>query len=366
MPSPHTEHLYPVILAGGVGSRLWPRSRRRTPKQFLDLAGTGRTMLQEAYDRMTPLVPPDRIYVVTGREYVPTVTAQLPALPTANIIGEPVARGSAAAIGLAAIHLQARDPDAVMAVLTADHLIAEAETLRRILVGAAELAQQGKLITLGIKPTFPETGYGYIEMGEELGCFNGMPARRVRSFREKPDRQTAEAFLRNGNYAWNSGMFIWRVDTILAALATHMPALHAALQALAPALHTAAEADAFRRHWFPLDGTVTIDYGVMERATDVAVFPADLGWNDIGSWAALLEVLPKDDHGNVVQARHFHLDSRNVLVFSRDRLIATIGLQDMVIVDTGDVILVMPVGRAQEVKQLLDALKAAGLEGYLE
>ncbi len=366
MPSPYTDHLYPVILAGGIGSRLWPRSRRRTPKQFLDLAGTGRTMLQEAYDRMTPLVPPDRIYVVTGREYIPIVTGQLPDLPSANIIGEPVARGSAAAIGLAAIHLQARDPDAVMAVLTADHLITKAETLRRILVGAAELAQQGKLITLGIQPTFPETGYGYIEMGEELGYFNAMPARRVRSFREKPDRPTAEAFLRNGNYAWNSGMFVWRVDTILAALATYMPALHAALQALAPALHTQAEAAAFERHWFPLDGNVTIDYGVMERATDVAVFPADLGWSDIGSWAALLEVLPKDGHGNVVQARHLHLDSRNVLVFSRDRLIATIGLQDMVVVDTGDVILIVPVDRAQDVKKLWDTLRAAGLEHYLD
>ncbi len=361
-----TKHLYPTILAGGVGSRLWPRSRKSAPKQFLDLTGNGRSMLQEAYDRMLPLVPPDQIYVITNQEYVETVRQQLPALPAENIVGEPAARGSAAAIGLGAIHLQKRDADAVMAVLTADHLIRKPETLRQALVGAAELAQTGELITLGIEPTYPETGYGYIEMGEPIGVFNGLEARRVRRFREKPDLDTARAFLEAGNYVWNSGMFIWRVDIIMAQFRQFMPQLYEALVALQKALGTPKEAQAYDAYWMPLQGNTTIDYGVMEKAKRVAVFPVDLGWNDIGSWAALLEVLPKDDDGNVVHARHLHHESNNVLVFSKDRLIATIGLQDMIIVDTDDVVLVMPADRAQDVKKIIQALKENQMHDYLE
>ncbi len=371
MSSNLVSHLYPVILAGGVGSRLWPRSRRSTPKQFLDLTGSERTLLQQACDRMAPLVPLDQVYVVTNVEYVDSVAAQLPDLPRANIIGEPAARGSAAAIGLGAIHLQRRDPQAVMAILTADHLIRKADALRQTLVAAAELAQTGQLITLGIEPTYPETGYGYVEMGEALGVYNQREGRVVRGFREKPDRATAEAFLAAGNYAWNSGMFVWRVDAILAEFARHMPELHAALVVLATQIGGPGEGGviaeaAFATHWMPLDGSITIDYGVMEKAGKVAVFPADLGWDDIGSWAALLDVLPKDGDGNVSQANYVQHDSSNVLVFSRDRLIATIGLHDMIIVDTPDALLVMPAARAQDMKKLLDQLKAGGQASYLE
>ncbi|NOX63730.1 MAG: mannose-1-phosphate guanylyltransferase [Chloroflexi bacterium] len=365
-PSTLIDHLYPVILAGGVGSRLWPRSRKRMPKQFLDLTGNERSMLQEAFDRMAPLVPRDHIYVITNTEYVDTVRKQLPEIPAQNVVGEPAARGSAAAIGLGAIHLQRRDPNAVMAVLTADHLIRKPEMLRRALVGASELAQQGELITLGIRPTYPETGYGYIEMGDELGAFNGLIAHRVKRFREKPDRATAEAFLAAGNFVWNSGMFVWRIDAIMAEFERQMPALFTALRGLAPSLMSAGEQAAFERFWMPLEGNVTIDYGVMEGARSVATFPVDLGWDDIGSWAALLEVLPKDRDGNVAHAQHLHHDSSNVLVFSRDRLIATIGLKDMIVVDAGDAILVMPADRAQDVKKLIEELRANGLERYLE
>ena len=364
--TPHLQHLYPTILAGGVGTRLWPRSRKHLPKQFLDLTGNGRSMLQEAYDRVTPLVPSDHVYVITNHEYVDMVQAQLPHIPTANIVGEPAARGSAAAIGLGAIHLLHRDPDAIMAVLTADHLIRKPDTLRETLIAATELAQTGELITLGIRPSYPETGYGYIEMGDTLGQFRGMEARRVRRFREKPDLATARAFLAAGNFAWNSGMFIWRADVIMAQFQRFMPELYQALTAIQPTLHTSEAETAFARFWMPLQGNVTIDYGVMEKADRVAVFPVDLGWYDIGSWAALLDVLPKDDAGNVVQARHLHHDSRNILVFSKDRLIATIGLQDMIVVDTDDVILVMPAERAQDVKKIVQALQENGLNEYLE
>ena len=359
----NSHHIHPVILAGGVGSRLWPRSRKSTPKQFLDLTGSGRSMLQEAYDRMTPLAAPEQIFVITNHEYTKAVQEQLPELPPDNIVGEPAAKGSAAAIGLGAIHLLRLDPQAVMAVLTADHLIAKPEVLRQTLIAGSELAQKGELITLGIEPAYPETGYGYIEMGDSLGDYHGLTARRVRRFREKPDRPTAEAFLQAGNFAWNSGMFIWRADVIMAQFQQHMPALHQALT------HLAAEgmtATAFERHWMPLSGNVTIDYGVMEKAERVAVFPVEMGWNDIGSWAALLDVLPRDDNNNVVQARHIDFESSNILAYSKDRLIATIGLQDMIVVDTGDVVLVMPAQRAQDVKKIINALKQNDMEHYLE
>ncbi len=358
-------HLYPVILAGGVGSRLWPRSRKNSPKQFLDLTGTGRSMLQEAFERVQSLTAVDHIYVITNAEYVDVVQAQLPALPAANIVGEPVARGSAAAIGLAAIHLQQRDPEAVMAVLTADHLIRKPEALRQVLVAGAELAQTHTLITLGIEPAYAETGYGYIEMGELLGEYNHRVARRVVRLREKPDAETARQYLQAGNYVWNSGMFIWRVDAIMAEFARQMPELHTALQHLAQALHTPRASAAFERWWMPLQGNPSIDYGVMEGAHSVAVFPVDLGWNDIGSWAALLEVLPKDADGNVAHAQHLHYDSANILVFSENRTIATIGLRDMIIVDTDDVVLVMPAERAQDVKQLLNEFKKRDLMHFL-
>ena len=361
-----TSHLYPVILAGGVGSRLWPRSRKSAPKQFLDLTGNQRSMLQEAYDRMTPLVPPERVFVITNWEYQDAVQGQLPELPASNIVGEPAARGSAAAIGLGAIHLLRRDPDAVMAVLTADHLINKPDVLRQTLTAGASLAQSGELITLGIQPSYPETGYGYIEMGDALGEFNGLTARRVRRFREKPDLPTAEAFLAAGNFVWNSGMFIWRADVIMEQFQRHMPELFEALTHLQPALGGPDEETAFQRYWMPLSGNVTIDYGVMEKADRVAVFPVDMGWNDIGSWAALLEVLPKDANGNVVQARHLDYESANILAFSKNRLIATIGLQDMIVVDTDDVVLVMPASRAQDVKKIIQALRQKGLEHYLE
>ncbi len=364
MNQPH--HLYPVIVAGGVGSRLWPRSRKSNPKQFLDLTGRQRSMLQEAYDRMAPLVPPGQIFVITNREYADDVHNQLPDLPRTNIVGEPAAKGSAAAIGLGAIHLLQRDPDAVMAVLTADHLINKPEVLRQTLVAGAELAQSGELITLGIRPDYPETGFGYIEMDEPLGQFNGFEARRVARFREKPDLSTAEAFLAAGNFVWNSGMFIWRADVIMEQFRQHMPELHHALTHLQPALGGPDEPAAFDAYWMPLSGNVTIDYGVMEKADRVAVFPVDIGWHDIGSWAALLDVLPKDADGNVIQAQNLDVGSHNTLVFSKDRLIATIGLQDMIVVDTGDAVLVMPANRAQDVKKIIQMLKQNGLEAYLD
>lgn len=359
------EHLYAVILAGGGGTRLWPRSRKAHPKQFLDLTGSG-AMLQEAYARIAPIIPAARVLVVTNTSYVNLVCEQIPALPPANVIGEPAGRGTAPAIGLAAALLRQRDPQAIMIVLTADHLIARKETFRRVLLAAAQTADApGRLVTLGITPGYPETGYGYIERGPELATFGGFSAYRVARFTEKPARETAERFVESGRFSWNSGMFIWRVQSILAEIARQMPALSEQLDQIALACATPAFDETLARVW-PHIRSETIDFGVMEGAADAAVLPVDIGWNDVGSWAALADELPADEQGNVTQGPHILLDTHDSFVFSEQRLIACIGLQGMVVVDTADALLICPRDRAQEVKRITDELKARGLERYLE
>jgi mannose-1-phosphate guanylyltransferase len=355
--------LYALIMAGGSGTRLWPRSRTQHPKQFLDLTGS-LTMLQEAQARLLPLVPPERLFVATNRDYVGVVADQLPAVPAGNVLGEPEGRGTAAAIGLAAVHLHRRDPEAVMAVLTADHLIKEEEVFRRVLEAAATVAEQDWLVTLGIHPRYPETGYGYIERGRHLPAVGGFDVYQVARFAEKPDLATAEQFVRSGNYAWNSGMFIWKVERILAEMERHMPALHAGLMEIERSLGTADEHAVVARVWSRLPNE-TIDYGIMEKAEHVAVLPVEIGWNDVGSWAAVYDVLPHDDQGNAIIGQHLSPDTRGSLIYSPKRLIATIGMEDLVVVDTEDVVLISPRSRAQDVKHLVAMLKAEGKSDYL-
>ncbi len=359
------DHFYAVILAGGGGTRLWPRSRTAHPKQFLDLAGE-ETMLQAAYTRIAPIVPPERVLVITNAEYTDTVQYQLPALPAANIIGEPVGRGTAPAIGLAAVLLQQRDPAAIMAVLTADHLISRQETFRRVLLATAQLAAvPGRLVTLSITPTFAETGYGYVERGEEVERAFGFVAYRVQRFTEKPNRQTAERFVASGRFGWNSGMFVWRSDSILDEMTRQMPTLRAHLAAIAAALGTRDEASVLATVW-PQIRAETIDFGIMEGARDVVTLPVDIGWNDVGSWAALADELPANEDGNVVYGPHVLIDTHNSFIFSDSRLVATVGLENMIVVDTTDALLICPRARAQDVKKVTEALKERGLNAYLE
>lgn len=359
------DHFYAVILAGGGGTRLWPRSRRSRPKQFLDLAGE-ETMLQAAYARIAPILPPERVLVITNVEYTETVQQQLPALPAHNIVGEPAGRGTAPAIGLAAILLQRRDPAAIMAVLTADHLISRQETFRRVLLATARVAATPRrLVTLSITPTFAETGYGYVERGEEVDRVHGFVAYRVQRFTEKPNRQTAERFVASGRYAWNSGMFIWHIDSILDEMARQMPTLRAHLATIAAALGTPDEAAVFAAVW-PQIRAETIDFGIMEGARDVVTLPVDIGWNDVGSWAALADELPANEEGNVVHGPHVLIDTHDSFIFSDGRLIATIGLDNMIVVDTRDALLICPRSRAQDVKKVTEALKERGLNAYLE
>jgi mannose-1-phosphate guanylyltransferase len=359
------DHFYAVILAGGGGTRLWPRSRKAHPKQFLDLAGE-ETMLQAAYARIAPILSPERVLVITNAEYTGTVQQQLPALPAHNIVGEPAGRGTAPAIGLAAVMLQHRDPAAIMAVLTADHLIARQETFRRVLLATAQIAATaGRLVTLSITPTFAETGYGYVERGAEVDRAHGFVAYRVQRFTEKPNRDTAERFVASGRFGWNSGMFVWRIDSILDEIARQMPTLSNHLATIAAALGIPDETGTLASVW-PRIRSETIDFGIMEGARDVVTLPVDIGWNDVGSWAALADELPANEEGNVVHGPHVLIDTHDSFVFSDGRLIATIGLDNMIVVDTADAILICPRSRAQDVKKVTEALQARGLHAYLE
>jgi len=356
--------LYAVILAGGSGTRLWPRSREEMPKQFLNILGE-RTMLQEAVERILPLIPLERVFAITNREYAGIVAKQVPDLPASNIIGEIAGRGTAPAIGLAAVTLRRMDPSSIMAVLTADHLIANPGRLREAIGVAASVAERGYLVTLGIRAAYPETGYGYIQLGDVVDMIAGFQVHAVQRFAEKPDLETAQQFVDSGQYVWNSGMFIWRVSDILAELKRWMPVLYNQLEEIAGGLGAPEEQRLLERVW-PQIEKQTIDYGVMERAQRVAVIPVDLGWSDIGSWAALLDVLPTDTDGNVVSGEHVLIDTKHTLVYSPGRLIAAIGLEEMVIVDTGDVTLICPKDRAQDVRLAVDQLILLGKEDLVK
>jgi mannose-1-phosphate guanylyltransferase len=321
-------------------------------------------MLQATYDRILPLVSPQNVLVVTGGSYLALVREQLPDLPERNIIVEPAGRGSAPAIGLAAIHLVRSNPKEVMISLPADHVITEEDKFRRVLQAASQVAEWGYLVTLGIQPRGPETGYGYIQADEYLESISGYDVYKVKRFTEKPARSTAEAFLRSGDYFWNSGIFIWRVDTILGEIERLMPKLYAQLLKIKEALGSAEEAQVLERVWESVEAE-TIDYGIMEKAVKVAVLPSSFGWSDVGSWASLIELLPADEVGNVVLGDHLGLDTKGTLVVSPKRLVATIGVEDLVIVDTEDAILICSRDRTEEVKTLVAELQRKRREELL-
>lgn len=348
------DNYYAVIMAGGGGTRLWPLSRQHLPKQSLQLLGE-RTMFQIAVERLAPLFPPERILVVTNAKYAVELGAQCPQLPTDNFVVEPAPRNTAPAIALSALAVRRRDSNGRMACLTADHFIGDEARFRAVLAAAAQAAEQGHLVTLGITPTFPSTGYGYIQRGQPLGAFAGFEVFRAVRFKEKPQRSTAEAMLADGQHAWNSGMFIWRVDRILEEYARQLPEFYRHLLAMD------ADPAQLPTLW-PQAPNTSIDFGIMESAEDVAVIPAEgLGWSDIGSWESLLDVLPPDADGNVVIGiEHLGVGSRGTLIHggsSPHKLIATIGVENLVIVDTGDALLICPREKSQDVRAIVEALK---------
>ena len=361
---------FAVIMAGGRGERLWPLSRKERPKQFLKLLGE-RTMLQETVARVAPLIPPENTYVVVGREHVGVVNKQLPNLPAENIIVEPLGRGTAPCIGLAALRLSRIDPEGVMIVLPADHVLQDEERFLKLLEDATTVAAAGShLVTLGITPDRPATGYGYIQTFNpfEAGNFSsGSKVLEVERFTEKPDRETAERFLADNDYLWNSGMFIWRVDMILREMKTHMSKLHAGLMTIENRIGAPDYEEVLERIYRQQD-VASIDCGVMEKSNRVLVLPTgEIGWSDVGDWSALNEVLKTDEEGNVIQASHIGIDTTNSIILSKytsdkNRLVATLGLSDLVIVDTDDILLVMDKTRAQEVKRIIE-IQTAEKEG---
>ncbi len=352
-------HLYAVIMAGGGGTRLWPLSRQTHPKQTLTLFGD-RSMFQLSVDRLLPLLPPERICVVTAAEQVEPLAKQAPELPRENFIVEPLGRGTAPCIGLAALHLRARDPDAVMAVLTADHYIRREETFRAVLAAAQVVASAGYLVTLGIQPNFPSTGYGYIRQGELLGHAGDFAYAQVARFTEKPDAETALRFFASGQYAWNSGMFVWRAARILEEIDKLLPELGATLTGLGEVWGADEYESRLQRVW-PTIRKETIDYGIMERAERVAVIPVEMGWSDVGSWDAVLALHAADAQGNVSLGEHLAVDTQGTLVWAQSgRTIATVGVRDLIVIDTPDATLITVREQSERVREIVQRLRAEG------
>jgi mannose-1-phosphate guanylyltransferase len=358
------DQVYALILAGGVGTRLWPKSRRRKPKQLLDLIAKN-TMLQETCERIEPIIPHENVFVVTNGAYADLVREQIPGMPAQNVISEPAGKGTAPCIGLAALYLRRLNPDGVMASLHADHVIEDPEGFRRALSAAARLAQEGYLVTLGIQPDSPHTGYGYIQQGEPLHQVDGFNAYRVRQFTEKPDQPTAEQFLASREYYWNSGIFIWKTSAILGAIERYLPDLALHLREIDAGIGTPQERETLERVWATVKEQ-SVDVGILEQADNVAVIPISVGWSDVGSWATLIDILPRDAEDNVVVGgEHVGINTHGSLLYGTKRLIATIDLTDMIVVDTDDVVLICPKARAQDVKHLIDELKKRRKEEYL-
>ncbi|MHC1784457.1 MAG: mannose-1-phosphate guanylyltransferase [Anaerolineaceae bacterium] len=362
-----TDHFFAVIMAGGGGTRLWPLSRKIKPKQLLKI-GTDKSLFQMAVDRLEGLFPPERIFIVTVAEQAVLLQAQCPQIPRDNYLIEPLPRGTASVVGMAAVALQQLDPQAIMAVLTADHFIQNIIGFQKLLRAGCQAAEEGYLVTLGIKPTFPATGYGYIQRGKKLGTFTGQDCYEVLRFIEKPAEPQAVKMLASGDHDWNSGMFIWRVDRILEEMARLMPELTGSLETIRAAWKGAQPKAVIEQIW-PGINPETIDYGIMEHALKVASIPAiDLGWNDVGSWDSLFEVLPADENGNIILAKNYQgIETRDSLVVSEQgkKLITLIGAENLIVVETDDAILICNRDQTQKVKDLVNLLKDTDHNDYL-
>jgi mannose-1-phosphate guanylyltransferase len=350
------DHYYALIMAGGGGTRLWPMSRQDTPKQLLPLVDED-SMFTTSVDRLAPLFTPEQIYVVTGRKYLNALREHAPQIPRQNFIVEPYGKesGPAAALGVAVI--QKRDPEATIAILTADHHITKKDKFRNVLQAAYELAQKGYIATLGISPSYPATGFGYIRQGELISQIDGFDCFVALGFTEKPDAKKATDFLASGEYTWNSGMFIWKADQAMNEFKRQQPKMYEQFMALAPTIDTHGYDHKLEEIWENIE-KISLDYAVMEGAQMMAVIPADFGWNDVGSWGAMYDVLKRDKAGNVVkgsQAERVLLDTKNTLVYS-DKLVVTIGVEDIIVIETEDSLLICNKDRTQDVKKVVDHL----------
>lgn len=359
---------YAMIMAGGGGTRLWPMSRETTPKQMLPLV-EDQSMFRVSVDRLAPLFPPERIFVVTGRKYVEQQQAEAPSIPKENFIIEPYGRDSGPATLLAITVIAKRDPNATIAFLTADHHIREKDGFRNALAAAYQVAQADYITTLGIKPSYPATGFGYIRRSSALKEVNGLQTYVSAGFTEKPDEIKAAQFLHSGEYSWNSGMFIFQAKTALQEFARQQPELAQQFRELSLVVDTPNYERALENMWDNVK-RISIDYAIMEGAQQVAVIPVDIGWSDVGSWGSLYEVLQLDALGNGLKGRidqePIIIDTQNTLVYNMSgRLVVTIGVHDMVVVDMGDVLMLCHKDNTQEVKQVVNYLRQSNKKDYL-
>ncbi len=355
---------FAVIMAGGRGERFWPRSRLVAPKQFLKLVGD-KTMLQLTVERVEDLVGISGTYIVAGSDFKDIIMEQLPHLPEENIITEPFGQGTAAAVGLAALILERKDPREVMIVLPADHYISDVTCFQKVLKSAVAAACSGEdIVTIGIAPRRPEKGYGYICQGEMLDTIAGVPVFRVFQFLEKPELAKAVRLLACGNYLWNSGMFIWRLDLIRRLIEKHTPQLAEGLNKIGQAMGTGQYTAILEEVYAKLPG-ISLDYGILEKTDRVLVMPGDFGWDDIGSWIALERYAKKDERGNIIEGRGVMLDTSDTFIYSPGKTVGVIGVENLIVINDRDSILVCRKDRAQEIKKVVQALKDKGLDEVL-
>jgi len=363
--------VYAVIMAGGGGTRFWPWSRAARPKQILPIV-SNRSMIWETVDRLRPFIAPEKILIVTARSQAETLYRDVPQIPESNLLLEPAGRNTAPCLCLAALHIQKKSSQAVMVALPADHFISDRRGFLRTLRTAVRFAAtQNVLITLGVRPSEPETGYGYIQKGETLGMAQGIPVFRAKAFREKPSLPKARVYLRRGDYFWNSGIFVWQAGVFLEAVKKFLPRLYKEMMPLKKSLGTPQERRALEKIYARAQ-SVSVDYGIMEKADNVALLEAQFSWNDVGSWAALGKIWPKDGKGNVIsrdpipaRRKILAIDSAGCLIRGEEKLIAVIGLKDTIVVESGNAFLVCPRERAQEVRRVLQELKQRGWKEYL-
>lgn len=351
-----------LIMAGGRGERFWPKSRKNMPKQFLSLTDDGKTMIQLTVERISPMVKLEDIYVATNKDYKALVLEQLPGLPEQNVLCEPVGRSTAPCIGLGAMHMAKKYDDAVMFVFPSDHLIKFNKMFIRTLHDAYEVAEKGdNLVTIGIVPDYPETGYGYIKFDSHI---TEGQAYKVDRFVEKPSLEVAKEYLATEEYLWNSGMFIWKVSSILKNIQRYMPDTYKALKRIQETIGTEQESNVLEKEFHGIQSQ-SIDYGIMEKAEDIYILLGAFGWDDVGSWLAVERIKKTNEFGNVVNGNIITVNSHNCIIQGEKKLIAAVGLEDMIVVDTEDATLICSKDHAGDIKKVLENLKICNREEYI-
>ena len=354
-----------VIMAGGKGERFWPRSRMNMPKQFLSLTDDGKSMIQHTVERLKGLVDIQNMYIVTNEIYKDLVLEHIPDIPKENIIIEPVAKNTAPCIGLAAIHIAKKNPDSKMIILPSDHLIKFNEIFIDTLKIALDVVEKGdNLATIGITPNYPETGYGYINFTKGESFKDSANIYEVLRFVEKPNLEKAKEYLTSGEYLWNSGIFVWKASTILKNFKEYLPEIYEGLQKIGESINTGKYEEVLKKE-FPNLPSESIDYGIMEKAKNIYVIPGNFGWDDVGSWLSLERINKTNQDGNVITGNVISIKTKNTIIQGSDKLIATIGLEDIVIVDTDDVTLICHKDNTQEVKEIINNLKICNRNEYL-